>query len=131
MKTKTLHQKVTFPAAPEAVWDMLMDSKKHSEFTGDKAVISRKEGEKYTAYDDYIDGKNIKLVPGKLIVQTWHASDWPEGHYSETTYKFKKKGKGTEMEFTHKDVPAEFASDIAEGWKDFYWKPMKELLKKN
>lgn len=44
MKTKTIKQTIFFKAEPHDVYEALMDSKKHSKFTGDKAVISRKEG---------------------------------------------------------------------------------------
>jgi hypothetical protein len=31
---------------------------------------------------------------------------------------------------THSAVPLEQADDIAQGWIDFYWEPLKEYLKK-
>jgi hypothetical protein len=38
MRTKTIHQSVTFKANPHEVYEMLMDSRKHAQFTGVKAV---------------------------------------------------------------------------------------------
>ena len=40
MKTKTIQQTVRFKAAPQAVYELLMNSKKHSLLSGEKAVIS-------------------------------------------------------------------------------------------
>lgn len=41
MKTKSIKQIVTFKAPPEAVYEALMDFRKHSKFTGAPAKISR------------------------------------------------------------------------------------------
>jgi hypothetical protein len=40
MKTKTIQQTVRFKAAPQAVYELLMNSKKHTLLSGEKAVIS-------------------------------------------------------------------------------------------
>jgi activator of HSP90 ATPase len=107
-----------------------MDSKKHAEFTGGKAVISRKVGGKFSAYDGYAEGVNLELVPDKKIVQTWRASDWPEGHYSRATFALKAIASGTQFTFTQSGIPAEFADDVSQGWRDYYWAPLKEMLEK-
>ena len=83
MKTKTIKQSVTFRAKPHDVYEALMDSDKHSRFTGGKAHISRQIGGKFSTFDGYSEGVNIELVPDKKIVQSWRAGDWPEGHYSQ------------------------------------------------
>jgi activator of HSP90 ATPase len=125
---KNIKQTATFKASPHDVYEALMDSKKHSEFTGGKAVISRKIGGKFTAYDGYAEGKNTELTPDKKIVQTWRAGDWPEGHYSQVTFLLEEVDGKTRLTFTQIDVPDEQSSDIAQGWRDYYWKPMKKML---
>lgn len=130
MKTKTIRQSATIKAPPSDVYDALMDSRKHSKFTGGKASISRKIGGKFTAYDGYIEGVNLELVLNEKIVQSWRGSDWPEGHYSRATFALKKVPGGTQLSFTQSGVPEEFYEDISQGWRDYYWKPMKELLEK-
>jgi len=126
---KTIKQSAIFKTTdPQTVYEALMDSKKHSTFTGQAAKMSSKVGGKFTAYGGYIEGKNTELVPGKKIVQDWRASDWPEGHISKVTYAMKKEGKGTKLTFTQTNVPNEFAKDIAQGWKDYYWVPMKKMF---
>ena len=64
MKTKTIRQSASFKTSPHEVYEMLMDSRKHTKFTGEKASISRKIGGKFSAYAGYIDGVNLDLVPG-------------------------------------------------------------------
>ncbi|MCX6013381.1 MAG: SRPBCC family protein [Chloroflexi bacterium] len=125
---KTIKQIVNLKANPHAVYEALMDSAKHSQFTGDKAIISREVGGKFTVWGDYIEGTNLELVADSKIVQSWHASDWPEGHYSTVTYSMEKTKTGTRLTFTQLAVPDEFYDDIKQGWLDFYWTPLKKML---
>ncbi len=131
MRTRTIRQQVTFKGAtPHELYEWLMDSKKHSEFTGQKAVISRKVGGKFTAGSGWMEGVNLELVQDKLIVQTWRANDdaWPEGHYSTVRFRFTKTKDGTRLDFLHSGVPATAYADIRDGWREYYWKPLKLAL---
>jgi activator of HSP90 ATPase len=130
MGTKTVRQSVTIKASADDVYEALMDSKKHAKFTGDKASISRKVGGKFSAFDGYAEGTNLELVPDKKIVQSWRASDWPEGHYSKATFSFKEVAGSTRLTFTQTGVPEEQYEDISQGWRDYYWAPMKQMLEK-
>ena len=104
--------------------------KKHSESTGGKATSEPKVGGKFTAWDGYIFGKHVELEKGKKIVQEWSTTEWSKGYPpSLFELKFKKVGGGTEIEMTHSKVPEEQADDYDEGWKEYYWKPMKEYFK--
>lgn len=128
MKPKTIRQTVSFKASPHKIYEMLMDSRIQTRFSGGKASISRRSGGKFTAYDNYISGTNIELVPDTKIVQSWRASDWPEGHYSKVTFTFKKIKDGCHLTFTQTGVPEQQYEGIRRGWHDFYWSPMKKLL---
>jgi activator of HSP90 ATPase len=130
MKTKTIRQSITFKVSSHRIFEALMDSRKHTRFTGAKARISRKVAGKFTAYDGYIEGVNLNLIPNKRIVQSWRGSDWPEGHYSRATFSLKKVKNGTRLTFTQSGVPVQYYHDISQGWRDYYWKPMKEMLEK-
>jgi activator of HSP90 ATPase len=130
MKTKTIKQSVRFKASPHEVYEALMNSRKHSQFTGGKVVIGKKKGTKFTAYDRYIEGVTLDLIPDQKIVQSWRGNDWPEGHYSKATFSLKPVNNGTLLEFTQTGVPDQFYEDISQGWHDFYWTPMKEMLEK-
>ena len=128
MKTKTIKQSVTFRAKLNDVYEALMDSDKHVKFTGGEAHISREVGGKFSAFDGYSEGVNLELVPDKKIVQSWRASDWPEGHYSRATFIMDEDVAGTLLTFTQSGVPEDQYEDIAQGWHDYYWDPMKEML---
>lgn len=128
--TKIIKRVVNIKATPKEIYGVLMDSKKHGELTGGEAKISPKVGGKFTVFDSYAEGKNLELVPDKKIVQTWRASDWEKGHYSTVTFEFSKTKTGTKVTFTQKDVPENQFKSISDGWKEFYWEPLKEMFKK-
>ncbi len=107
-----------------------MDAKQHAAFSGEDAKINRKEGGKFTAYGDYIEGVNLELVADQIIVQKWRASDWPKDHYSIATFRLRPDKGGTELVFTQTNIPDNKAKEIAQGWIDYYWNPMKLLLEK-
>ena len=131
MANKTLKQTRTFNAPAKDVYEMLMDSKKHSKLTGATAKISTKEGGKFTAHNGWASGENVELKPGKKIVQTWRGMEWPEGHYSRTTYSFASAGRGkTKLTFTQSGIPEEMYDHIKQGWIDHYWDKIAKTLEK-
>jgi activator of HSP90 ATPase len=132
MRTRTIRQRVDFSADPHDLYEALMDSKKHSEFTRSKCVISRKVGGKVRSYDGYIVGENIELVPDEKIVQTWMAEEdcWPAGHISRVTFVLKPIKSGTRLTFTHSGVPVDCGDRFDAGWQEHYWAPLKEMLER-
>ena len=126
---KVIRQKVIFKASPHEIYEMLMDSKKHAEFTGDDAEISRKVGGKITAYGGYIEGENLELAKDRKIVQKWRGSDWLEGHYSTAAFELKPVEGGTQLIFVQTNVPDGQYEAISKGWTEHYWDKMKKALK--
>ena len=72
----------TLPASPEAVYDAWLDSAKHSAMTGGGAKISNRVGGDYSAWDGYITGKTVELIPARRIVQSWRTTRFA-GHDPE------------------------------------------------
>lgn len=129
MKTRTIKQTATFPVPPTVIYGMFMSSKTHAAFTGAPAVISTKVGGRFTVYDGYASGRNQTLEPGKKIIQTWRAADWPEGTESLLTITLTPIRSGCRFTMVHSGVPADQAASIRQGWLDYYWTPLKEMLK--
>jgi activator of HSP90 ATPase len=127
---RLVHQTVIFKASPHDVYEALMDSKNHAAFTGGKARISRLVGGEITAYDEYITGKNVELIPDKKIVQDWRAVDWLEGWFSRVTFEFTPVPEGTRLDFMHAGLPEGTEDEFTQGWIDNYWEPMKAFLEK-
>jgi activator of HSP90 ATPase len=128
--SKPILQTVTFPVPAHEVYEALMDSKKHAAFTGGAAEISREVGGAFSAYDGYITGQNLELVPDRKIVQSWRAVDWDEGYFSTVTFELIPIPEGTRLDFTHADVPDGTEAEFTRGWIDNYWEPMKRFLEK-
>jgi activator of HSP90 ATPase len=130
MKTKSIKQNVTFDAAPEELYQLIMNPKKHSAFTGSEVIMSTKVNGKFRVFDGYCSGYNIELVDGKKIVQAWHFEEegWPEDHFSICTFVFEKTGKKTKLVFEQTGVPEHKVQALKDGWKNYYWEPMKAFL---
>jgi uncharacterized protein YndB with AHSA1/START domain len=128
MKT-TIRQTVQIKAAPNQVFEALIDEKQHAKFTGAPATISRKAGGAFTCYGGYISGFNLEVVPDKRIVQAWRSRDWPKGHYSVVTFALARSAGGrTKLSFTHLGLPdGDFKAKNA-GWRSHYWKPLMAFL---
>ena len=129
LKFGTIEQTVFFKAAPEEVYDALLDPKKHAAFTGSPATTSAKVGATFTAWEGYITGKNLELVKGKKIVQEWKTTEWPDGYpVSRLEFTLAAKKGGTELKIVHSKVPAEQVASYTSGWNSAYWGPLKEYL---
>lgn len=127
---RTIIQKVQFKATPKELYDIFLDSKKHTEATGGKATASNKIGGSFKAWDGYHWGKNLMLSPGKLIVQSWRNLDFKKGEPdSVIILGFAKKGSGAELTMVHAALPDRMG-DLAQGWREYYWKPFKKYLTK-
>jgi activator of HSP90 ATPase len=126
LEVTTIKQKVVIPASPKQVYEAYVDPKKHSQFTGSKATGKAVISGKFTAWDGYIFGKNLELEAGKRVVQEWTTTDWMEGYpASKLELTFREVPEGTEIVMVQSNVPKEQADEIAEGWTEFYWNPLK------
>jgi uncharacterized protein YndB with AHSA1/START domain len=129
VKFEIIRQTVLIDASPIEVYQAYVDPRKHAAFTGEGAKGTPKVGGKFTASDGYISGEYIELVEGKKIVHWWTTTEWPEGYPpSKIELKLKPKGKKTELTMIHSRVPAEQAERYAEGWQEYYWKPLKKYF---
>ncbi|MFZ1023050.1 MAG: SRPBCC domain-containing protein [Thermoplasmata archaeon] len=130
MKVGSIHQTINLPGTPRRVYDALMTTKGHVAFTKTEARISPKVGGKFMAWGGYIHGKNLTLVPGRTIYQTWIPSDpnWPKGHESRVRYSLAATPGGTRVTFTHSRVPTDHVGHLSSGWKKSYWDPLRAYL---
>jgi uncharacterized protein YndB with AHSA1/START domain len=129
MKFGTIKQVVVFDATPQEVYEAYVDPKKQAAFTGTAVTGTPKVGGKFYSGDGYITAKYTKLQPGKKIVHEWTTTEWPAGYPpSILELTLKPKGKGTELTMVHSKVPTEQVDYYAEGWKQFYWAPLKKYF---
>ncbi|OLS12153.1 MAG: hypothetical protein RBG13Loki_4219 [Promethearchaeota archaeon CR_4] len=130
---KTLQQRITIRASPHEIYETLMDSKRFITFTGDHAHINRGVGGVFTAFNGYVKGKNLELVSDEKIVQEWQADEegWPKDHFSIITIVLTPTNEGTQLDFIQDKLPQPCAEDIAKGWEDYYWEPLKKYLEQS
>ena len=130
IKVTTITQTVVIKAELSRVYEAFTNPLIHSAFTGAKATGGGKLG-KFTAWDGYIYGSVVKLVKNKELVLDWMTTEWPSD-YSASVVKitFTKKVDGTKIILTQTKVPLTQAGSYRQGWKDFYWKPLKEYFKR-
>lgn len=130
MRTRTIRQTVLLPAPPATVYRALADSKGHSAFTGSKAKIPKRAGGRMSAYDGYISGTVLGLWPGMGLLQTWRTTEWPKDTPdSRLEIRLAPSGKGTRLTMIHSEVPASQAARYTNGWKAFYWSPLRRYFK--
>ena len=116
----------TLPAAPEAVYEAWMDSARHAAMTGAPAEVGKTVGEAHSAWDGYITGRTLELVPGKRIVQSWRTTDFADGDPdSMIVVGLEPTEAGTLLTLAHSGVPDEQTDYENGGWRDFYFGPMK------
>jgi len=119
----------TIPASPQEVYDAWLDSLGHSEMTGGDARMSDKTGAEVSAWDGYITGRNVELVPSERIVQSWRTTNFTDEHEdSLITVTLEKVEEGTLLTLRHTNVPEAQTSYEQGGWQQHYFDPMKEYF---
>lgn len=128
--TTTIIQKVLFKNTSASIlYRLYTNSKLHTLATGAVANINTKHGARFMAQDGYISGKNLQVIPNKLIVQAWRASDWLKTDVDSTfIVLFEPKGNDVVLHVTHANLPTRQADSINKGWYHYYWKPWKQYL---
>ena len=118
-------------ANPAMLYELFMDSAKHSTATGMPAKISAKVGGKWSAFGGMIHGKTLALVPNKMIVQTWRSSGWKKTDPdSILVAQFEKSASGgATVYLTHIGVPEHDHKGVTQGWIKYYWEPWRKYLK--
>ena len=130
IKKKKIEQEIIIKSTPHEIYELFMDSKKHSKLTESKATVSREIGGKFSIYEGALSGKNVELIQDKKIVQTWRGAgeNWAKGYYSTITLNIEPVKEGTLIRFTHEDIPEGAHESVKEGWDKYYWDPLKEMF---
>jgi activator of HSP90 ATPase len=116
-----IHQETTFSAPPARIYKTLVDLKQFAAATGTPASGDSTEGAAFSAFDGYVTGRHLELVPDKRVVQAWRAKTWPEGVYSIVRFELTADGAGTRLVFDHTGFPEDEKDHLSSGWKAQYW----------
>jgi len=127
--TDAIQQSVEFEASPKTLYDLYMNSAKHTKATGAPAKISPKVGGTFTAWGKSLRGKNLVLVPGKMIVQLWRSTGFHKSDPdSILILTFNKTATGTRVDLVHVNVPEQDHLGVTQGWPKYYWEPWRAYL---
>jgi activator of HSP90 ATPase len=128
--TPAIEQSISFHATPAKLYSFFTNSAKHTAATGMPAKVSPKVGGKWSAFGGMILGKNLVLIPNRMIVQTWRSSAWKKADPdSILVVNFEKSAGGeTRVVLAHVGVPEYDHKGVTEGWVKYYWEPWKAYL---
>jgi activator of HSP90 ATPase len=138
---EAIHQEVIFKASRKRVYEALTDAKLFDKVIqlsaavksgmvppGKPAEISREPGGAFALFGGYISGRQLVLVPEKLIVQAWRAGSWDPDSYSIAKFALSDQDANTKLIFDHSGFPNGEGPHLAEGWHVNYWEPLAKAL---
>jgi len=125
MSVRDLRQTVHIKASPHEVFESLVDPREHAKFTGASAKLERRIGGKFAHWDNSLQGVVVDLKKDSRIVLAWRSTGWPEGHFSIAQFDLTPARGGTRLVFSQYGIPADDFADIRDGWKQYYWTPLK------
>ena len=112
-------------ATPKQIYEAWLDSEQHSAMTGGSAIVSDQIGDSFTAWDGYIEGRNLELKPDEKIIQHWRTSEFaPSDENSRLEIVFEAMKDGTLVTIRHSNLP-EHGMQYKTGWVENYFDPMK------
>ena len=122
--------KTKIDATAEQIYKAWLSSNGHTKMTGGIANISDKIGDNFTAWNGYIQGKNIELEPYIRILQSWRTSQFEKDEEDSQIEILLQEGDNqTTLTLIHTNVP-ESGEHYVKGWDDHYFQPMKSYFSK-
>ena len=116
------------PASPEDIYNAWLDSRQHGSMTGGKAEITPAPAGEFSAWDGYLWGRNLELVPHRRIVQAWRTSDFDaDDPDSRLEVLLQPAVEGTLFTIRHTNLPEDGLS-YRQGWVDNYFRPMERYF---
>jgi uncharacterized protein YndB with AHSA1/START domain len=126
---KSFSVTVQLPATPEAVFKAWLSSKGHTDMTGGAAKVEPGVGGRFTAWDGYISGKTLELVPNSRIVQAWRTNEFGDSDPdSRIEVVLQAHRGGTKLTLTHSGIPEGQTDSYRSGWEEWYFAPMRDFF---
>ena len=116
------------PASPEEIYKAWLSSDGHTEMTGGSAILSSEVGAEFTAWDGYIQGRNLELEYGKRIVQSWRTTEFSDDDPDSCIeISLEAVGDQTKLTLHHTGLPPH-GGQYEQGWEESYFEPMREYF---
>jgi len=132
--SRSIRQTVKFKdVSAEDLFDIYMDTEKHSAAVKSTAAISKDVGGKFWVFGkNGLKGKNLHLVPKRMVVQTWRSNLFGRSDPdSVLTLTFLDTNDGAKIDLFHVNVPDNLYDNTNNGWKKMYWSSWREYVRKN
>lgn len=123
---RTIVQSIEYQrTTSDELFALYTDSNTHGKLIGAKVSVSPRTGDQFSAFDGAVTGKNLLMVPDRLIVQSWRGNAWEE-HDTDSilVLAFEDVENGARIHMTHANVPEQFI----DRWSELYWEPLKSML---
>ena len=127
----TIEQVVEFSGTtPEQLFDIYLDKIRHGDAIGAPVEVSRDEGAAFEAFGGGVRGRNLLILPGRMVVQSWRGTPWSTSDVdSVLVLSFEASAAGAAVRLVQAMVPEAAGEVIAEGWHRMYWEPWRAYLR--
>ncbi len=126
---KTFKKSFKINAEPSDVYSAITNPYTIELWTGYPAIMSEEAGSEFSLWDGDITGKNLEFIKDKKIVQEWYFGDKPEQSIVTITIQPDKENSVVTVE--HVNIPDEDFTDIAEGWREYYFGAIMNFFNPN
>ncbi|MCC7533553.1 MAG: hypothetical protein IT246_06390 [Bacteroidia bacterium] len=133
MKLISFTQQEIFPTTALDIYSILLDSRKCTSFTGEPAIVSDKEGDSFSLFDNTLIGKNIVLERGELIIWSFRLNDdeWPETVTTEAAIVLKNIDPiSCKIELFLTAVPIAFEEQLKQLWNENIWEALRYYIER-
>jgi activator of HSP90 ATPase len=119
-----IHLETAIPAAaPEQVYELLTNGAKFGDVTGQPGKGGGAPGAYFSLFNEWLEGRQIELVPGERIAQAWRFTNWEPGVYSIVRFTLTTDGEGTKLTVDQDGVPDDVHEHVRTNWRAFYFEP--------
>jgi len=124
-----IQEAVKVNGTPEQVYELLTDGALFSKLTGGAPTrLESEEGTAFELFGGMIRGRQLELVPGERVVQSWRPKTWDPGVHSIVRFDLLAESGVTLVTLTHDAYPSALEDHLVEGWRENYLKPMVEFF---
>ncbi len=121
-----IEQEYSINAPIEQVWEALVDPMIVEKWSGSPATMSAIEGGEFSLWGGDIWGSNTKVIDQQLLEQDWYGGDWSAP--SKVAISLTEDNGGTKLTLEHDGVPGVEEDSFDEGWSDYYFGPIKDMM---
>jgi activator of HSP90 ATPase len=126
----TICKTVVLPATAAELYEMYMDAKVHSEFTGAPAKICEEAGSAFEAFGGLVSGTTLQVVRHRLIVQSWRSVNFAKSDPNSTLIiSFTPEDDDGRIDLVHVNVPTSDYQGVSGGWDSRYFAPWLSYLR--